>query len=113
MHNVLSFIKFFKTSFGTAKKTDAFKAQRKIYHPIVRGVGFNLIELDYPTLSECIKALNNGVKLPNDDIFYDKGIYKFEINKFSWTDQREYFTCERYGISDEDTEFLYKIKYAS
>ena len=39
--------------------------------------------MDYPTLSECIKALNNGVKLPNDDIFYDKGIYKFEINKFT------------------------------
>ena len=100
--------KIFTISFGDFQKIVKFKINRKLYYPIVRGTGFNLIELDYPTLSECIKALNNGVKLPNDDIFYDKGIYKFEINKFSWTDQREYFTCERYGISDEDTEFYTK-----
>jgi len=100
--------KIFTISFGDFQKIVKFNINRKLYYPIVRGTGFNLIELDYPTLSECIKALNNGVKLPNDDIFYDKGIYKFEINKFSWTDQREYFTCERYGISDEDTEFYTK-----
>jgi hypothetical protein len=100
--------KIFTISFGAFQKIVKFNINRKLYYPIVRGTGFNLIELDYPTLSECIKALNNGVKLPNDDIFYDKGIYKFEINKFSWTDQREYFTCERYGISDEDTEFYTK-----
>ena len=100
--------KIFTISFGDFQKIVKFNINRKLYYPIVKGTGFNLIELDYPTLSECIKALNNGVKLPNDDIFYDKGIYKFEINKFSWTDQREYFTCERYGISDEDTEFYTK-----
>ncbi len=99
------FHKFFKTSFGTAKKTDAFKAQRKIYHPIVRGVGFNLIELATPTLNECIKAIENGIKLPNQDIFYKKGIYKFDIDKFPWTGERQFFQCERYGVSDDDTVF--------
>ena len=100
--------KIFTISFGDFQKIVKFNINRKLYYPIVKGTGFNLIELGYPTLSECIKALNNGVKLPNDDIFYDKGIYRFEINKFSWTDQREYFTCERYGISEEDTELYTK-----
>ena len=102
---MLSFINSLKPLLEPQKKTDAFKAQRKIYHPIVRGVGFNLIELATPTLNECIKAIENGIKLPNQDIFYKKGIYKFDIDKFPWTGERQFFQCERYGVSDDDTVF--------
>jgi len=103
--NYVDFNKFFSISFGSAQETVKFKAKRKLYHPIVRGVGFNLIELEYPTLSECIKAIKNGIKLSNQDIFFEKAIYKFDVGKFPWKGEQQFFQCERYGISDDETVY--------
>ena len=71
---------------------------------MIRGRGFNLIEMGSPSLAECMKALEGGVKFNTKDYFFNKGIYRFSIDKFSWTGDRKYFTCERYGISAEDSE---------
>ena len=101
----VSFDDFLIFSFGTATENVKFKVKRKLYHPIVRGVGFNLIELEYPTLSECIKAIKNGIKLSNQDIFFEKAIYKFDVGKFPWKGEQQFFQCERYGISDDETVF--------
>ena len=103
--NYVDFNKFFSISFGTAQETVKFKAKRKLYHPIIYGVGFNLVELEYPTLSECIKAIKNGIKLSNQDIFFEKAIYKFDVGKFPWKGEQQFFQCERYGISDDETVF--------
>ncbi|MDA9005837.1 hypothetical protein N9J49_07295 [Amylibacter sp.] len=101
----VSFDDFLIFSFGTATENVKFKVKRKLYHPIVRGVGFNLIELEYPTLSECIKAIKNGIKLSNQDIFFEKAIYKFDVGKFPWKGEQQFFQCERYGISDDETVY--------
>ena len=101
----LTFADFLIFSFGTATKNVEFKVKKKLYHPIIYGVGFNLVELKSPTLSECIKAIKNGIKLPNQDIFFDKAIYKFDIGKFPWKGEQQFFQCERYGISDDETVF--------
>lgn len=92
-------------SFGTATENVKFKVKKKLYHPIIYGVGFNLVELKSPTLSECIKAIKNGIKLSNQDIFFEKAIYKFDVGKFPWKGEQQFFQCERYGISDDETVY--------
>ena len=101
----VTFDDFLIFSFGTATENVKFKVKRKLYHPIIKGVGFNLVELEYPTLSECIKAIKNGIKLSNQDIFFEKAIYKFDVGKFSWKGEQQFFQCERYGISDDETVY--------
>ena len=101
----VTFDNFLIFSFGTATENVKFKVKRKLYHPIIKGVGFNLVELEYPTLSECIKAIKNGIKLSNQDIFFEKAIYKFDVGKFSWKGEQQFFQCERYGISDDETVY--------
>ena len=58
--NNTSIRKHYKIFFGTAEKLIYFKAKRKVYHPIVNGSGFNLIEMEAPSLSECMNALTEG-----------------------------------------------------
>ena len=101
----VTFDDFLIFSFGTATENVKFKVKKKLYHPIIYGVGFNLIELKSPTLSECIKAIKNGIKLFNQDIFFEKAIYKFDVGKFPWKGEQQFFQCERYGISDDETVY--------
>ena len=101
----VTFDDFLIFSFGTATENVKFKVKKKLYHPIIYGVGFNLVELKSPTLSECIKAIKNGIKLFNQDIFFEKAIYKFDVGKFPWKGEQQFFQCERYGISDDETVF--------
>lgn len=99
----VTFDDFLIFSFGTATENVKLKFKRKLYHPIIYGAGFNLVELKSPTLSECIKAIKNGIKLSNQDIFFEKAIYKFNVGKFPWKGEQQFFQCERYGISDDET----------
>ena len=101
----VTFDDFLIFSFGTATENVKFKVKKKLYHPIIYGVGFNLVELKSPTLSECIKAIKNGIKLSNQDIFFEKAIYKFDVGKFPWKGEQQFFQCERYGISDDETVY--------
>jgi hypothetical protein len=101
----VTFDDFLIFSFGTATENVKLKFKRKLYHPIIYGAGFNLVELKSPTLSECIKAIKNGIKLSNQDIFFEKAIYKFDVGKFPWKGEQQFFQCERYGISDDETVY--------